>query len=50
MNKSKQYLLCVLNFVCFEGTLLLCLEPHAVRNEVSNPVEGAVSSPVKQLV
>ena len=46
LNKSKQYLLCLMNVVYFEGTLLLRRETHAVGKEFSNSVEVTVLSPV----
>ena len=37
----------LLDLLCFEKSFPLRLEPHALGNEISNPVEGNASSPVE---
>ena len=47
LKKLKQYLSCLMDFVCVVGSLQLRLEPHARSNENSNWAEAIVTSPVK---
>ena len=46
-KKMKQFLLIMVNLVCFEGSFLLRLKPIAVDNNVSDSIEAAVVVPAK---
>ena len=46
LKKLKQYLSCLMDFVCVVGSLQLRLETHARSNENSNWAEAIVTSPV----
>ena len=45
LNKLKQNLACLLDLACYEGTLLLRLDPDAAGNKVPNSIEVTVLSP-----